>query len=74
LDDLTKKVLDELQRATEQFIDDLDLGNDRLVRDLGLESLFSSLLLTDEEREAIEARAFSRTLADIDELEEHGHR
>jgi hypothetical protein len=59
-----RSVMEQLSDATAIFADDL-------VRVLGWEDEPEApqFLLTDEERDAIEQRAFGRTLQEIDELE-----
>jgi hypothetical protein len=57
-----------LKSVMEQVLDATAIFGDSLVRELGWEG--DAHLLTDEEKDAIEQRAFGRTLQEIDELVE----
>ena len=58
----------KLKSVMEQVLDATAIFGDSLVRELGWED--DTHLLTDEEKDAIEQRAFGRTLQEIDELVE----
>lgn len=57
-----------VQRSMEAAGDQFRLLTDALVRAHGREWEHPDKVLTDEERDEIEARALGRTLAEIDEL------
>ncbi len=62
----------ELRRAAERAGDQLRLYADALVREHGREwdPDLQHLLLDDDDRAALEARAMGRTLEEIDDLEQ----
>jgi hypothetical protein len=64
------ELADEVADVFEAMHDGITLGTDRLVRDLGETGFgpLADLLVTDDERDALEARALGRTLKEIDRL------
>jgi hypothetical protein len=64
------EIVDEVADVFEAMHDTITLGTDRLVRDLGEDGTgrLADLLVTDDERAALETRALGRTLKEIDRL------
>lgn len=62
--------LNRINRAFAAFTDSARLARDSLIRATGREWEHPDWILTDDEREALHARALGRTLAAIDDLPE----